>query len=127
MTNVGPGKESSSDRIIIHRRSPSDRLTSETLYMRRETYRCGLYKRAERREGDLHDLTNVPMIKTRTTALAVKTFRSLELMLNHEIVKKHETKTRLTVDGYRLNSCSHQAWGEYWTKVLEYKYKYLKK
>ena len=21
----------------------------------------------------------------------------------------------------------HQAWGEYWTKVLEYKYKYLKK
>ena len=27
---------------------------------------------------DLHDLTNVPMIKTRMTALAVKTFRSLE-------------------------------------------------
>ena len=21
----------------------------------------------------------------------------------------------------------HQAWGEYWTKVFEYKYKYLKK
>ena len=44
---------------------------------------------------DLHDLTNVPMIKTRMTALAVKTFRSLEntqcfkdLVLNHEIVQK---------------------------------------
>ena len=42
---------------------------------------------------DLHDLTNVPMIKNRNTALAVKTFRSLEnsfkeLMLNHEIVQK---------------------------------------
>ena len=44
---------------------------------------------------DLHDLTNVPMIKTRMTALAVNTFRSLEntqcfkeLMLNHEIVGK---------------------------------------
>ena len=43
----------------------------------------------------LHDLTNVPMIKTRMTALAVKTFRSLEntqcfkdLVLNHEIVQK---------------------------------------
>ena len=41
---------------------------------------------------DLHD---VPMIKTRMTALAVKTFRSLEntqcfkdLVLNHEIVQK---------------------------------------
>ena len=22
--------------------------------------------------------------------------------------------------------CKQQAWGEYWTKVLEYKYKYLK-
>ena len=44
---------------------------------------------------DLHDLTNVPMIKTRMTALAVKTFKSLEntqcfkdLVLNHEIVQK---------------------------------------
>ena len=44
---------------------------------------------------DLHDLTNVPMIKTRMTAMAVKTFRSLEntqcfkdLVLNHEIVQK---------------------------------------
>ena len=44
---------------------------------------------------DLHDLTNVPMIKTRMTALAAKTFRSLEntqcfklLMLNHEIAQK---------------------------------------
>ena len=44
---------------------------------------------------DLHDLTNVPMIKTRMTALAVKTFRSLEntqcfkdLMVNYEIVQK---------------------------------------
>ena len=44
---------------------------------------------------DLHDITNVPMIKTRMTALAVKTFRSLEntqcfkdLVLNHEIVQK---------------------------------------
>ena len=44
---------------------------------------------------DLHDLTNVPMIKTRMTTLAVKTFRSLEntqcfkdLVLNHEIVQK---------------------------------------
>ena len=44
---------------------------------------------------DLHDLTNVPMIKTRMTALAVKTFRSLEntqcfkdLVLNHKIVQK---------------------------------------
>ena len=44
---------------------------------------------------DLYDLTNVPMIKTRMTALAVKTFRSLEntqcfkdLVLNHEIVRK---------------------------------------
>ena len=44
---------------------------------------------------DLHDLTNIPMIKTRMTALAVKTFRSLEntqcfkdLVLNHEIVQK---------------------------------------
>ena len=27
---------------------------------------------------NLHDLTNVPMIKTRMTALAVKTFRSLD-------------------------------------------------
>ena len=43
----------------------------------------------------LHDFTNVPMIKTRMMALAVKTFRSLkstqcfeELMLNHEIVQK---------------------------------------
>ena len=42
-----------------------------------------------------YDLTNVPMIKTRMTALAVKTFRSLEntqcfndLVLNHEIVQK---------------------------------------
>ena len=49
------------------------------------------------RTMDLHDLTNVPMsmIKTRMTALAVKTFRSLEntqcfkdLVLNHEIVQK---------------------------------------
>ena len=44
---------------------------------------------------DLDDLINVPMIETRMTALAVKTFRSLEntqcfkkLMLNHEIVQK---------------------------------------
>ena len=34
------------------------------------------YDRA--RSIDLHDLTNVPMIKTRMTALAVKTFTSLE-------------------------------------------------
>ena len=41
---------------------------------------------------DLHDLTNVPLSKTR---MAVKTFRSLEntqcfqeLMFNHEIVQK---------------------------------------
>ena len=26
-----------------------------------------------------------------------------------------------------FRSASSQAWGEYWTKVLEYKYKYLKK
>ena len=51
------------------------------------------YDRA--RSIDLHGLTNVPMIKTRMTALAVKTFRSLEntqcfedLVLNHEIVQK---------------------------------------
>ena len=44
---------------------------------------------------DLYDLTNAPLIKTRMTALAVKTFRSLEntqyfkeLMLNHAIVQK---------------------------------------
>ena len=44
---------------------------------------------------DLHDLTNAPMIETRMTAQAVKTFRSLEntqcfkeLMLSHEIVQK---------------------------------------
>ena len=47
------------------------------------------------RSIDMHDLTDVPMIKTRKTALAAKTFRSLEntqcfkdLMLNHEIVQK---------------------------------------
>ena len=47
------------------------------------------------RSIDLFDLTNVHMIKTRMTALAVKTFRSLEntqcfkeLMLKHEIVQK---------------------------------------
>ena len=41
------------------------------------------------RSIDLHDLTNVPMIKTMVTAMAVKTFRSFEntqcfkdLMLN---------------------------------------------
>ena len=45
---------------------------------------------------DLHDLTNVTMIKTRMTALAVKT-RSLEntqcfkdLLLNHEIVQNDQ-------------------------------------
>ena len=54
-----------------------------------KTYRDGM------RTIDLHDLTNVPMIKTRMTALAVKAFRSLEktqcfkdLVLNHEIVQK---------------------------------------
>ena len=53
------------------------------------TYRDGM------RTIDLHDLANVPMTKTRITALAVKTFRSLEntqcfkdLVLNHEIVQK---------------------------------------
>ena len=53
------------------------------------TYQDGM------RTIDLHDLTNIPMIKTRTTALAVKTCRSLEntqcfkdLVLNHEIVQK---------------------------------------
>ena len=51
------------------------------------------YDRA--RSIDLHDLTNVPMIKNGMTALAAKTFRSLEntecfknLVLNHEIVQK---------------------------------------
>ena len=45
------------------------------------------YDRA--RSIDLHDLTNVPMIKTRMTALAVKTFRSLEdTRCFHEIVQK---------------------------------------
>ena len=28
---------------------------------------------------------------------------------------------------HKYNVDAHQAWGEYWTKVLEYKYKYLKK
>ena len=53
------------------------------------TYRDGM------RTIELHHLANVPMTKTRMTALAVKTFRSLEntqcfkdLVLNHEIVQK---------------------------------------
>ena len=79
------------------------------------------YDRA--RSIDLHGLTNVPMIKTRMTALAVKTFRSLEntqcfkdLVLNHEIVQKRsgsntildELQSRLThkqfytVDSWRI-------------------------
>ena len=51
---------------------------------------------------DLRDPTNVPMIKTRMTALAVKTFRSLEntqcfkdLVLNHDIVQKRGSNTIL--------------------------------
>ena len=47
------------------------------------------------RSIDLHNLTNVPMIKTRMITLVVKTLRSLEntqrfkdLMLNHEIIQK---------------------------------------
>ena len=57
------------------------------------TMRTEYIKNYERtRSIDLHDLTNVPMIKTR---MKVKTFRSLEntqcfkyLVLNHEIVQK---------------------------------------
>ena len=58
------------------------------------------YDRA--RSMDLHDLTNVPMIKTRMTALAVKTFISLEdtqcfndLVLNHVIVQKRPGSTTI--------------------------------
>ena len=45
----------------------------------------GITYRDRMRTIDLHDLTNVPMIKTRITALAGKTFRSLEntLVLQH--------------------------------------------
>ena len=55
----------------------------------------GIAYRDGMRTIDLHDLTNAPMIKTRMTALAVKTFRSLEntqcfkdMVSNHEIVQK---------------------------------------
>ena len=57
----------------------------------------GLTYRDRARSIDLHDLTNVPMIKTKMTTLLVKTFRGLhhfktqcfkDLMLNHEIVQK---------------------------------------
>ena len=48
---------------------------------------------------DLHDLTNVPMIKTRMTAFR---FRSLEntqcfkdLVLNHEIVQKRSVSNTI--------------------------------
>ena len=61
------------------------------------------YDRA--RSIDLHDLTNVPMIKNRMTALAVKTFRSLEntqcfkdLVLNHEIVQKRSGSNTVLCD-----------------------------
>ena len=55
----------------------------------------GLTYYVRTRSMDLHDPTDVPMIKTRMTALAIKTFRSPEntrcfkdLVLNHEIVQK---------------------------------------
>ena len=55
----------------------------------------GITYRDDIRTIDLHNLTNVPMIKTRMAALAGKTFRAPEntqcfkdLVLNLEIVQK---------------------------------------
>ena len=96
-----PGRRGARPRAVVHN---TDRSYNDVAQNRCLRLALGLTYYDRTRSIDLHDLTNVPMIKTRMTVLAVKTFRSLEntqcftdLVLNHEIVQKRSGSNTILV------------------------------
>ena len=56
-----------------------------------------------------HEFENLVSFNTKSNQGLTRWDDGMDILEQHQVV------------------CTMQAWGEYWTKVLEYKYKYLKK